>query len=298
MLPCGIRDAPRVPGHGCAALHRRIQGKGTSIQETKLNRPVRTWCPVTSKERVADNTYWLELEAPEIAETTVPGQFMMIGFGVGGYAVPFLPRPNSIAAARDGSIGLLIRVFGEGSRRLSTLRRGDQALVLAPLGVGFDLGEARSVLCLAGGVGLAPFIVLPGWARRTRPETEITLRYGEREAAAVFDPGKLRELTGLDARIVTEDGSLGEPGRVTGGLELGGVDLVLACGPTAMLRAAHEVASSAGIPCQVAVEEHMACGMGTCIGCVVRTIDPETGEESYTRSCIDGPVFPSERLAW
>ena len=68
---------------------------------------------------------------------------MMVGYGSEGYAVPFLPRPNSVAATIDGSVGLLIRIFGEGSRRLAQLVAGDSVLLIGPLGVGFDLGQAR-----------------------------------------------------------------------------------------------------------------------------------------------------------
>ncbi len=261
-------------------------------------RPVRVWCPVTAKEPVAKDTYWLELEAPEIARRANPGEFLMIGFGTVGYAVPFLPRPNSIAAASGDTIGQLIRVYGDGSRRLSLLVPGDKVLVLGPLGVGFQLDAARKVLCVAGGVGLAPFIMLPHWIRESAPGTEVRLLYGEREASAVFDTGKLRALTGIDAEIWTEDGGLGRHGRVTDGMELSGVDLVLTCGPTPMLKAVARLARDAGVPCQLALEEHMACGMGTCIGCVIEVRDPETGEEGYARACIEGPVFPAGRLPW
>ncbi len=268
------------------------------IASIRLNRPIRAWCPVSSKQRVAEHTYWLEFEAPEIAERAIPGQFMMIGFGASGFAVPFLPRPNSIAAASDGQVGLLIRVFGEGSKKLSTLRPGDTALLLGPLGIGFDLQNARKIICLAGGVGLAPFILLPAWARHAQPEAEIRLLYGERNGAAAFDQAKLAELSGIEAELFTEDGSLGKHGKVTDSLNLQGVHLVLACGPTPMLKAVRKLTLAAGVRCQVAVEENMACGMGTCIGCVIPTLDPATEAEGYSRACIDGPVFPVERLRW
>lgn len=243
-------------------------------------------------------TYWLELSAAEIAAGAVPGQFVMVGFGARGSAAPFLPRPNSVAAAHDGRIGLLIRVFGEGSRRLGELRPGDETLLLGPLGRGFRLGRARRVLCVAGGVGLAPFLMLPRWAASVAPRAEVRILYGERRRETVFEPEKIRGLSGVEAEIWTEDGSLGCAGRVTDGMDLAGVDLLLACGPTPMLRAVQERALEAGVPCQLAVEEHMACGLGTCMGCVIGTVDPETEEEGYELVCVDGPVFPGERLRW
>ncbi|MGD2217095.1 MAG: hypothetical protein PVJ64_10070 [Gemmatimonadales bacterium] len=259
---------------------------------------VRAWSPVLAREQVAEETYWLELAAPEIAARAAPGQFVMIGFGTRGWGVPFLPRPNSVAAVLGDRIGLLIRVFGGGSRRLAALQPGEETLLLGPLGTHFQLGEAKVILCLAGGVGLAPFLLLPRWELLTRSGAEVRLLYGERVAAAVFDPGKIREVSGLDAEIWTEDGSLGRRGRVTEGLDLKGVDLLLACGPTPMLKAVRTLALAAGVPCQLAVEEHMACGVGTCIGCAIETVDPETGETGYSLVCSDGPVFRAEQLGW
>lgn len=258
----------------------------------------RAWSPVRAREQVAEDTYWLELAAPEIAAAAAPGQFVMIGFGMREWGVPFLPRPNSVAGVLEDRVGLLIRVYGGGSRRLAALRPDDEALLLGPLGTHFQLGAAKSILCVAGGVGLAPFLLLPRWQTLQRSEAEVRLLYGERRAAAVFDPGKINELSSLDAEIWTEDGSLGNRGRVTEGLDLKGVDLVLACGPTPMLRAVRSRAMEAGVRCQLAVEEHMACGLGTCIGCAVETVDPETGKAGYSLVCSDGPVFAAERLRW
>jgi dihydroorotate dehydrogenase electron transfer subunit len=261
-------------------------------------RIVRAWCEVQSAERTAERTHWLEFAALEIAAQAAPGQFVMVGFGGRGWGSPFLPRPNSVAAVCGERIGLLIRAFGEGSRRLASLQPGDSALLLGPLGSRYRLGDARRILCVAGGVGLAPFLFLRRWAQQRGCGGEIRLLYGERDARAVFDPSKIRELCGLEAEIWTEDGSLGNRGRVTEGIDLDGVDLVLACGPTPMLKLVRKQALQAGVPCQLAVEEHMACGVGTCIGCAIETVDPDTGEQGYDLACVDGPVFPAERLRW
>ncbi len=259
---------------------------------------VRAWGTLKSNERVANATHWLELEAPEIAASAAPGQFVMVGFGASGGAVPFLPRPNSIAAVSKDGVGLLIRVYGPGSRRLAALRAGDEALLLGPLGTRFQPGESRSVLCVAGGVGLAPFLLLPGWLQARGSKAAVRLLYGERNGDAVFKPEKIRELAGIEAEIWTEDGSRGRQGLVTDGMDLAGVDLVMACGPTPMLKAIRRLALAAEIECQLAVEEHMACGVGTCIGCAIETVDPDTGEQRYSLVCVDGPVFAAERLRW
>ncbi len=258
----------------------------------------RAWCDVRVREQVAEETFWLELAAPEIAAHAAPGQFVMLGFGAHAWGSPFLPRPNSIASVRGGNIGLLIRVYGAGSRRLTELRPGDSALLLGPLGTQFEIGDARNVLCVAGGVGLAPFLMLPHWLRRVGTPPEVHIVYGERTGAAVFDPDKIRSLSGLDAEIWTEDGSVGREGLVTGGIDLTGVDLVLSCGPTPMLRAVRTLCLDTGVACQLAVEEHMACGVGTCVGCAIETVDPDTGADRYSLVCVDGPVFSAESLRW
>jgi len=251
-----------------------------------------------SSEWVAEDTCWLELDAPEIAATSAPGQFVMVGFGTTGWGTPFLPRPNSVAWVGDARIGLLIRAYGQGSRRLANLRPDESVLLLGPLGRHFELGDAGSVACVAGGVGLAPFLFVQDWARRAASTAQLRLLYGERHGGAVFDPEKIRALSGLVPEVWTEDGSLGRQGRVTEGLDLEGVDLVLACGPTPMLKEVRRLALDAAVPCQLAVEEHMACGLGTCIGCAIETVDPDTGEEGYSLVCTDGPVFQAERLRW
>lgn len=248
-------------------------------------------------ERVADATTWMEFAAPEIAARAIPGQFVMVGLGLHGGSPPFLPRPMSVGHVRDGRVGLLVRVFGEGSRRLTRLRAGDAVLLLGPLGSRFDLGGARRVLCVAGGVGLAPFLFLPRWAASHAVGVELRLLYGERCGAAIFRRSRIRELTGLEPELWSEDGSEGRKGRVTDALELENTDLVLGCGPTAMLQALQARARHARVPAQLSVEERMACGVGTCMACVI-AIEDAPGERHYERVCVEGPVFSSERIRW
>ncbi len=264
----------------------------------KDRRISRAWCAIRTREQVAEDTFWIELSSGEIATQAEPGQFVMIGFGADAWGSPFLPRPNSVASVRGDTIGLLIRVYGAGSRRLTELRPDDSALILGPLGTRFQIGDAKKVLCVAGGVGLAPFLMLPDWLKRIGSPAEVHLIYGEQTGAAVFDPDKIRSLSGLDAEIWTEDGSVGSKGRVTGGIDFGAVDLVLSCGPTPMLKAVRALCLEADVSCQLAVEERMACGVGTCVGCAIETIDPDTGADRYSLVCVDGPVFSGKSLRW
>ncbi len=184
-----------------------------------------------------------------------------------------------------------MRAFGAGSRRLAAAAPGDDLLILGPLGRPFRVPEERPVVCLAGGVGLAPFLFVGAEARRGGGS--IRLVYGERSAERVFDPGLIRELTGSEPELSTEDGTLGDRGLVTDDLALEEASVLLACGPDPMLRACRSLAVERGLSLQVSVEEHMGCGIGTCQGCVVRSA---TGD--WIRSCTEGPVFESEELAW
>ena len=247
---------------------------------------------MVSNRAVAEETWWLELEAPEIAAASVPGQFLMVGYGLDNTGAPFLPRPFSVGwRGPGGRVGLLLRAFGEGTRRMSRLGAGDRLLLLGPLGRPFRLDEGRRIVCVAGGVGLAPFVFVASEARdRGR---DVTLLYGERSADRVFDLDLLTELTGGSAEVWTEDGSAGRAGRVTEGLDLSDDPLVLGCGPDPMLRALATLARERGFDLQVSVEEHMGCGVGTCQGCVVRSTDGR-----WVKSCVEGPVFDARELDW
>jgi dihydroorotate dehydrogenase electron transfer subunit len=234
---------------------------------------------------------WLELESPAVAADSRPGQFVMLGYGLDSPGQFMLPRPFSVGwRSGDGRIGILLRIFGGGTHRLSTLRPGDSLLVLGPLGVPFRLDE-RPVQCIAGGVGLAPFIFLSDQA--TAAGRSVRLIYGERSGSHVFDPELVKRLTGMEPEVWTEDGSLGRQGLVTRGMDLEDDSILLACGPTPMLQAVRSLAHKHGKPLQVSVEEYMGCGVGTCQGCVVPGSDGR-----WIKSCLEGPVFDAEDLAW
>lgn len=264
----------------------------TGREELPEGPPRRSWAEVTDRREVAEDTWWLELASPDIARASVPGQFLMVGYGLENTGAPFLPRPFSVGHRRDdGRVGLLLRAFGAGTRRMATLREGDGLLLLGPLGRPFRLDPSRRTVCVAGGVGLAPFLFLADVARRGG--LAVDLLYGERSADRVFDPDLLEELASGPAGIWTEDGSRGREGRVLEGIDLEGRPLLLGCGPDPMLRALAAFARERDADLQVSVEEHMGCGVGTCQGCVVRSADGR-----WVKSCVEGPVFDARRLDW
>ncbi len=224
-----------------------------------------------------------------------PGQFVMLRVGEG--IDPLLRRPFSIHRTDPGETGefeILFRVVGRGTRLLSRLRAGDRVDALGPLGQGFRTDAEHPVL-VGGGVGVAPLLFL----------TERLLEQGRRPLlllGARTDRDLLchQDFTCLavPCRVATEDGSAGEPGLVTGLLdraldEAAPGTAVYACGPPAMLAAVAGRCRRAGVPCQVSLEAHMACGVGACLGCVVPGTD-----EPYLRVCREGPVVDANRVDW
>jgi dihydroorotate dehydrogenase electron transfer subunit len=226
---------------------------------------------------------------------------------------PYLARAFSIARFRDGEAHYLLEDVGPGTKRLCELAAGDGLWVLGPLGQGFTAGgrglDQRRALLVGGGVGIAPLAILQDTlgdvtdsdgfrtarAARTRERTcgsrsAVTVLLGFRDGARAEGAALLR-----DARIATDDGSVGHHGRV---IDLLAAELdedphaaVYACGPAGMLEAVRELCAARTIPAQLALEAGMACGFGACYGCVV----PRRGG-GYLRVCVDGPVIDAAEL--
>ena len=257
--------------------------------------PVRRRATLLSTRVVARDTWWQEFACPDIAAAALPGQFVMLGFGLDAPGSWLLPRPFSVGwTGPGGEVGILLRTYGGGTRALSRLEVGQKALLLGPLGRPFETGgdaPESPIECIAGGVGLAPFIFLA--AREAAEGRRVRLVYGERDAEAVFDPGLIGRLTDHEPELFTEDGSAGRRGLVTAGLDPASPAWLLGCGPTPLLRSLAAFAREHGRHLQVSVEEHMGCGIGTCQGCVVRGADGR-----WVKACIEGSVFPAEELDW
>jgi dihydroorotate dehydrogenase electron transfer subunit len=248
----------------------------------------------------------LALDAPAIAATARPGQFVMVKAAT-GYD-PLLRRPFSvfqILRSADGAptgISLMNKRIGVSTRLLYEASVGQPVACLGPLGRPFSLVTAPvEGWMVAGGVGLAPFATLA--EALTARGVRCTLFYGARSAAELFYLDFFTRL-GVELAITTEDGSQGERGRVTGPLErrlaanAGQTPaMVYACGPEGMLAATARLAARHRHPCQVSVERVMGCGMGGCYSCVV-PMRNEQGGFHHVRSCIAGPVLPGDQILW
>lgn len=223
----------------------------------------------------------------------VPGQFAMVRGAHWGES-PFLPRPMSLlTAGRRPSI--LIKVVGEGTRRLASSEPGDLFSLHAPLGRGWSsCPENRTPILVAGGVGICPLLFLArGLAEQGRRALAL---YGGRSALELPLDDELSEVA--DLRIATEDGSLGQLGRVTTLLEKSleetkGRAKVYACGPRAMMARVVQMCRAADAPCEVSLETMMGCGYGVCLGCAVAKVGG-----GYLYACSEGPCVDGHAIAW
>jgi NAD(P)H-flavin reductase len=215
----------------------------------------------------------------------VPGQFAMAR--AAGYPFtldPFLARPFSFYDHDGGTASLLFEVRGRGTALLDAAPATIE--VSAPLGRGFDVHPtADRAALLGGGIGVAPLKALSRRLNGLGVIHDVFLGFADVRTSAVA-----REFP--SARVATMDGSVGTRGTVLDLVpRLADYGAVYACGPNPMLAAVKRAAGTSGVR-QLSVEERMGCGNGSCNGCVVPT------ERGYVRSCIEGPVFPAEVLAW
>jgi len=244
------------------------------------------------------------LAAPDIAAAARPGQFVMIKPGRG--LDPLLRRPFSIfEILRDGAgtptgLTILSKRIGPSTRLLYDVRRGEALACLGPLGRPWpSIDPPQRALMVAGGVGLAPFVTLSESLRERR--VSCTLFYGARSGDELFHLELFRAL-GVELVLTTEDGSVGERGRVTAPLDrrlgttAGERPVVFACGPEPMMEAAAGVTARHHVECYVSMERTMGCGMGGCYSCVV-PIKQGAGSH-HVRSCIDGPVMRASDIEW
>jgi dihydroorotate dehydrogenase electron transfer subunit len=264
-------------------------------------KPANRDSPLVAKQPLTGAYVLLTFRHPEVARQARAGQFVMIKAGTS--AEPPLRRPFSILDAdpREGTFRLFLKAVGAGSRALADLRPGEVAQCLGPLGVPFEAPPAGTeALMVAGGYGIAPFHLfsreLLSAGRRGR------VFYGGRTAADL----QIRDLFGaLGVPLVsaTDDGSEGHRGRVTEPLDAylaahPGPFVAYGCGPDAMLHAVARVAERRHVPAYVSLDPWMGCGVGTCLGCVVRMQSADEDRPHYRCACTEGPVFDAREVVW
>jgi dihydroorotate dehydrogenase electron transfer subunit len=250
---------------------------------------------IVSNERDTDLYFRLVLRASQIAPLVQPGQFVHVR--ILPLKESLLRRPFSVFQVSGDTLSILYKTIGRGTEVLSRMRPGEELSLIGPLGHGFTVPPSggEMPLLVAGGYGMAALYLL---AQRS-PQTG-TAFVGGRRRVDILCEAEFRAL-GWEVRVTTEDGSHGEKGLVTQALlaELkrpAAQRKLFACGPTPMLKAVGRLAAEFDLPAELSLDEHMGCGIGVCLTCVVPV---KTGDGwEYQRTCTEGPVFDSRQIAW
>ncbi len=254
---------------------------------------------IIENREIAKDIFSMTLRAPEAAGAAKAGQFVNLYLDDKSR---LLPRPISICEAEGekGTLRLVFRIAGEGTKQLSALKSGDSVTLMGPLGNGFiDTPEKKAIL-FGGGIGIPPMLGLAKKLSALGVQVTSVLGYRDSENFLAEEFEKYGKVI-----IATDDGSVGFHGNVVQAASCafatdtaeGNGTCVFACGPLPMLRGVKGFAKDRGMKCQVSMEERMACGVGACLGCVVRTAEvDEHSNVKNKRVCKDGPVFWAEEI--
>lgn len=248
-------------------------------------------CTVTEAVRLGD-LYALITLAPAAGRSlppVSPGQFVQVRIDNG---TTFLRRPISVCSAYEGHLQLLVRNAGDGSRWLTSRQAGDTVNLILPLGNHFSIPDEKPqkpLLLVAGGVGVAPMCALAVVLHNLG--YPVSTLIGARSADGVLLRDSLEKFGRVF--ITTEDGSEGERGLVTASTAWeDDYSRVYVCGPAPMMKAVARICREKGTPCEVSLENMMACGLGACLCCVEKTV------KGNVCVCTEGPVFDINQLTW
>ena len=245
---------------------------------------------IVSQKCIGTDIYDMVLSFPRGAKEAKPGQFIAMYCEDG---TKLLPRPISICGidAENGTLRVVYRIAGEGTRLFSKMKEGESLEVLGPLGNGITMKEEKAII-VGGGIGIPPMLEL---AKQLSCEKTVVLGYrDELFLKEEFDAC-------ADVVVATEDGGCGTKGTVIDAINEANVDgaVIYACGPMPMLKALAEYAEAHDMEAQISLEERMACGIGACLGCICKTKkkDHHTNVNNQ-RICKDGPVFDAKEVVF
>ena len=260
---------------------------------------------IKSNKNIGGNFWHCVVRAKEIARNASAGQFVNIKLDSG--FDPLLRRPFSIHKVSGQDVEILFEVVGRGTGILSKMKPGEVVDIIGPLGNGFDILPTKAnslTLLVAGGMGSAPLVFLAekivGRKGKTTKLNNVLVLIGARNKNQITCEDEFKRL-GCKVVVATDDGSRGFKGRVTDllgeylrheSLDRGVINQIYACGPVPMLKKLCLLAEEYGVLAQVSLEEHMSCGIGACLGCVIET------HSGYKRVCYDGPVFMADEIIW
>ena len=256
--------------------------------------PIEEICTIVEAAKLNEYAYSFTLEVGDMVkkEGLMAGQFLHIACGEG----LLLRRPISVCMVQEDepqdTARVVFEVRGEGTKWLAQRQVGDKVNVLGPLGNGFTVTPNDRLLLVGGGIGVPPLL---GQAAFTAKNSTAVLGFRSADRAMLVED--YRDYCEA-VYLCSDDGSLGRHGFVDAQLK----DIlekdknftaVLACGPKPMLKNVAKVAAEYGVPCQVSLEERMACGVGACLGCAVQMADG-----TMKHVCKDGPVFDAKEVDW
>ena len=258
--------------------------------------------PIVSNKRVGQY-HQININVGDLANLCKPGNFVAINVG-GDSSSMILRRAFAISRVSvnstfGGTMEIIAAPHGQGSKWLCAQGEGVVLDIVAPLGTAFGIPtEPVPVLLVGGGYGSAPVFGLAEVLNARGCRVDMLL--GASTASKIYAPMEGKRAVN-SMRIYTEDGSMGQAGRVTDPIaeiiEDLDIAVVYSCGPMAMLSAISKITDSLSVVHQCAVEEAMACGIGVCMTCVL-PVENEDGTVSMLRSCIDGPVMDGSKVQW
>lgn len=246
---------------------------------------------VVQKQILNDKYFILELKPSILSAEVQPGQFLQLQ--IPNTNEVFLRRPFSIHDITENQhIRLLIQIVGKGTQALQKVSEGEVLSIIYPLGKGFSINQLqKKVLLVGGGCGVAPLLLLARKINKIGIIPDIII--GTKSKADLIELEEYQKLGKVF--ITTEDGSEGTKGYVTHHKifeHLEAYEQIYTCGPEVMMKAVAKRAREKSVPCQVSLENTMACGIGACLCCITPSINRNVCV------CIEGPVFNSTELLW
>ncbi len=247
---------------------------------------------VIANKRLCPRFFCLSLDAKSILKSIKPGQFVHIKVNEG--LEPFFRRPFSVYRAQK-TLDVFFEPVGPGTKILSQKKPGDVLDVLGPLGNSFSLPPkgTKQVVMIAGGIGVAPFLLLTDQLKSRG--LELILLFGARTKEHTFPMTEFKK-NGVKVYVSTDDGSVGVKGRVSELFDKIKLDSkttqLYTCGPHPMMHAVQRFAKEHDLRCEASCEEVMACALGACLGCSIKTT------KGYKTVCYDGPVFDVQEVVF
>lgn len=248
---------------------------------------------IAVNEKLCPRFYRLAFEAPALIKKVKPGQFIHIRTNEG--FEPFFRRPFSVYRAQK-YLEIFYEPVGPGTKILAQKKKGDTLDVLGPVGKEFTLPSKsiKQVVMVAGGIGIAPFLMLSDVLKK-RKDLEMVLLYGGRTKNHVYPMREFKQ-NGVKVYVATDDGSVGTKGRVSELFSKIKADskttMIYTCGPHAMMHAVQDFAKKNNLQGEAACEEVMACALGACLGCSIKTT------AGFKTVCYDGPVFNLQEVVF